>query len=77
MPRFFFDTDNGDTFSKDEEGLDLLGLEAARLQAQASLADMADAVVPSDGIETVVKVEVRDESVQTVVKGSIVLKIET
>jgi hypothetical protein len=77
MPRFFFDTDNGDTFSKDEEGLDLLGLEAARLQAQASLADMADAVLPSDGIETVVKVEVRDESVQTVVKGSIVLKIET
>jgi hypothetical protein len=41
MPRFFFDTYDGEVFAKDENGIVLVDAEAARLQSQASLAEMA------------------------------------
>ncbi len=41
MPRYFIDTHDGDLFLKDEEGLDLHGLQEARVQAQGALADLA------------------------------------
>jgi hypothetical protein len=44
MPRYFFDTDDGQHLIKDDEGLDLYSLHEARLQAQAALADMAPAI---------------------------------
>ena len=41
MPRFFIDTDDGDTFVADDEGLDLPDAEEARKVALTSLPDMA------------------------------------
>ena len=40
MPRFFFDTYDGDFFAPDQEGQDLEGLEAAKLIAQEALSDI-------------------------------------
>ena len=76
MPRYYFDTDDGDGFIRDEEGQDLDGVEAARLQAQAGLADMARDVVPGDGLQRRIMVRVRDESGKSVLRASLVLKVD-
>jgi hypothetical protein len=41
MPRYFFDTDDGEHFIKGQEPFDLYGMREVRLQAQAALADIA------------------------------------
>jgi hypothetical protein len=41
MARYFFDTDDGDTFVEDDEGQDLPDAEAAREAALAALPGMA------------------------------------
>ncbi len=76
MPRYFFDTDDGDTFHEDEEGVDLNGIEEVRLQAQSGLADMARDVVPGDGPERTMTVRVRDGTGKTVLRGALVLMAE-
>jgi hypothetical protein len=49
MPRYYFDTDDGEHFIEGQEPFDLYGLKEARLQAQAasqiSLAIMSQATV--------------------------------
>jgi hypothetical protein len=77
MPRYFFDTDDSQTPIHDEEGLDLDGLEAARVQAQGALADMARDVVPGDGFHRTITTRVRDESGRTRLRATLVLTIET
>ncbi len=61
MPRYYFDLRDGDALAMDEEGLELLNLEAAQEEAALSLADMTrDALrgYPSHGMA----VEVRDDT---------------
>ena len=77
MPRYFFDTDDGNSFSKDKVGLDLPGFDQVRLQAQGALADMARDVVPGDGPDRLITIRVRDEGGSTILRGSLVLRIET
>ena len=48
MPRYYFDTDDGEHFIEGQEPFDLYGMKEARLQAQAALADIARDHVPSD-----------------------------
>jgi hypothetical protein len=76
MPRYFFDTDTGQHFIKDEEGLDLYSLTEARLQAQAALADIACDHVPGDGDQRTMACRVRDEGGKTVLLASLVLMIQ-
>jgi hypothetical protein len=76
MPRYFFDTDDGDTFLEDDEGLDLGGIEEIRLQAQSGLADMARDVVPGDGPERTMVVAVRDAAGKIVLRAALVLMVE-
>jgi hypothetical protein len=45
MPRYYIDTDDGDGSVWDDEGQDLDGIEAVRVEAQSGLADMARDVV--------------------------------
>jgi hypothetical protein len=75
MPRFFFDTYDGDFFAPDNEGQDLEGIEAAKLQAQEALPDMAEDKLP-DGDQRVFVVSVRDEAGQVVVRVSLTLVTE-
>jgi hypothetical protein len=76
MPRYFFDTDDGQHFIEDEQGLDLHGLKEARLQAQAALADIARDHVPGDGDQRSMACRVRDEGGKTVLLASLVLMIQ-
>jgi hypothetical protein len=51
MACYFFDTDDGDRLVKDEEGLELDGMEAVRLQSnteEASAASAKEAHEPQD-----------------------------
>jgi len=72
MPRFFFDTYDGDFFAPDNEGQDLEGIEAAKLQAQEALPNMAEDKLP-DGDQRVFVVSVRDEAGQVVLRVSLTL----
>jgi hypothetical protein len=76
MPRYYFDTHDGGTYLPDDEGQDLDGMEAARLQAQTGLADIARDVVPGDGPERTMVVAVRDEAGKLVLRAALVLMVE-
>ena len=75
MPRFFFDTYDGDFFAPDNKGQDLADIEAAKLIAQEALPDMASDKLP-DGDQRVFIVSVRDEAGQVVVRVSLTLIAE-
>lgn len=42
MPLFYFDSDDGERFTKDRSGVDLIGLEQAVQEALGLLRDLAD-----------------------------------
>lgn len=46
MTRYYFDTRDGETFIRDEVGLELPNIEAAQDQAALALAEMAREQVP-------------------------------
>ena len=61
MPRYFFETDDGDVFDHDPMGIELADEDDARTAAVAALADMARDKV-SDGDRRTFVTIVRDES---------------
>lgn len=61
MPRYFIDTNDGDSFVEDEMGYDLPDAGAARDAAQAALPDMARDKIP-DGDGRTFRASVRDEA---------------
>ena len=65
MPRFFFDTRDGDRFIRDDEGIELDGIEAARDQATRGLRDLAKDAIPK-ATRRELAVEVRDGSRQLI-----------
>lgn len=75
MPRYFFDTYNGDNFIPDEAGIELEDIEAAKLAAQAALPEMARDKLP-DGDQRVFIVSVRDEAGQVVLRVALSLVVE-
>ena len=60
MPRYFFDTDDGDRSHRDDDGLDLPHPEAARRAALDALPDMARDKMP-DGDRRTLVAAVQDE----------------
>jgi len=61
VPRYFFDTTDGDDFVRDEVGLVLAGIAEARDEATAGLADLARDAIPGR-IRRELVVGVRDEA---------------
>ena len=59
MPIYFFDSRDGDTWVRDESGIEVAGLSEARDQATAGLADMAKDSSPN-AIHRDMAIEVRD-----------------
>jgi hypothetical protein len=59
VPRFFFDTFDGQLLARADLGLE--SLEAAKAVAQAALPEMANDELP-DGDQRVLMVSVRDEA---------------
>ena len=59
MPRYYFDSRDGDTFIPDEVGLECEGIEQARDQAALCLAEMAKDALPGS-TRREFAIEVRD-----------------
>lgn len=74
MPRFFFDTFDGEFSSRDDVGQDLPDMEAARREAQIALPGMAHDALPSGNYRTFV-VNVRDENGKSVLRAALSLVI--
>ena len=72
MPRYFFDTNDGDMLDLDDVGLDLTDHEAARREAIAALPDMARDKLP-DGDRRNFSVRVRDEAGAAIYSASLAL----
>jgi hypothetical protein len=60
MPRYFFDIDDGERFTRDDQGLDCAGPEAMREAAIGVLPNIARDELP-DGDRHDFTVKVRDE----------------
>ena len=75
MPRYFFDIDDGDTCSPDDEGLDLNGPWEAREKAIDVLPDVARDVLP-DGNRRDMITSVRDETGMVLFRAKLSLVAE-
>ena len=75
MPRFYFDVSEGESFTRDEIGLDLPDLDQVRAEAINALPEIAREALP-DGDETSFAVEARDESGRVVFKATLNFKAE-
>jgi hypothetical protein len=81
MPRYFFDTDDGDQPLRDDEGTEFAGLQEACDEAVRILPDIARDVLPPHGMrpqgnQRAVVVVVRDENNQAVFTATLSLKTE-
>ena len=76
MPRYYFDTDDGNHFRRDVIGQDLVGHETVRQSALEVLSDMARSTLPEDGDKRLMIVRVRDAEGRSVLKASLSLLIE-
>ena len=61
MPRFYFDTTDGDALIEDETGLELSDLDEAKAEAARALADLARDVLPASEVRELA-VNVKDEA---------------
>jgi hypothetical protein len=73
MPRYFFDTTNGETAYVDTDGLDLADDEEARTHALDALPDMASDDMPN-GDDRRLVVTVRGEDGAVVYTASLTLR---
>lgn len=76
MPRFFFDLDDGDRRSIDDEGFELANLLEAKCRVIATLPAIARDVFP-DGDRRVIAAQVRDERGQVRITATLSLVVET
>ena len=70
MPHYFFDTRDGDDFIRDEIGIELDGVEAARDEATRGLADLAKDALPGS-IRRELAVECRDEMDRALLRAAL------
>jgi hypothetical protein len=77
VPRYYFDVSDGDTFTKDDVGLELDGIEAARAEARKALPDIARDVLPEGGDRRTMTIRVRDEAGKVLITATLSLLIET
>ena len=76
LPRYSFDTDDGNRFKRDMIGQDLNGPATARQAALEALSDMTRSTLPEDGDKRLMIVRVRDAEGRSVLKASLSLLIE-
>jgi hypothetical protein len=73
MPRYYFDSRDGDASMRDIQGVVLEDIAAAREQAASALAELARDVLPGT-VRREIIVDVRNEARQTVLKTSLVFE---
>ncbi len=75
MPRYFFDTHDGDHFTPDHDGVELESIEAAKDEAKKTLPDIVKDEMP-DGDRRDFVVMVKDEAGQNVLRVTLSLVVE-
>lgn len=75
MPRYFFDTYDGERLLADDRGIEFENIAAARAAAQAALPDMAKETLREGSHRTFV-VSVRDEDEKVVLRVALSMVIE-
>ena len=75
MARYFFEIDDGELHTTDEEGLELPDLKAARDEAMGVLPEIAHGTPPEGDRQDLTAV-VRDESERKVVIATLALKAD-
>ena len=75
MPRFFFDTHDGDHLTADEEGLDLDGIEQAR-ERPSERCRISPATRLPDRDRRYFAVTVRDESGNALLTATLTFRVE-
>ena len=75
MPRYFFDTDDGERQIQDKDGIDLPIFDDIRATVRDLLFDLGHAELLS-GKDRVFTAAVRDERGITVYRGSMLLRID-
>lgn len=75
MPHYFIETNDGDSFHRDRDGLDLKDDQAARVQAIAALPDMARDKIP-DGDRRRLSVAVRNGDGRLIYRATLTLEGE-
>ena len=73
--RYFFDTYDGETFTRDEDGVVLVDLEQARDEAVRALPDLRRETLP-ERVRRDYVVEVRDEAGRKVWRAALSLVVE-
>lgn len=75
MSRYFFDTYDDDLLFSDEEGQELKDLEAAQLETEKALPEMAWDGLP-DGDQRIFIVSIRDEAGNVVLRTTLSQLVE-
>ena len=75
MDRYYFDTRNCGTFTRDDEGFECADLEVVRVQAAKSLAELALEVLPRT-TDCLMGVDVRNERQEIVLVTELPFKAQ-
>ena len=75
MSLYFFDTRDGETFVRDDEGLEFDGIERARDEATRGLADMARFAIPGK-LRRELAVEVSDAARSPLLRASLWFEVQ-
>lgn len=75
MPRYYFDTFDGETLLRDDEGFEFHDLDAARAEAAFAIGEMARDAMP-DGMHREFRIDVRDEGGRPVLRVTFTLNVE-
>jgi Domain of unknown function (DUF6894) len=75
MPRYFFDTRDGDLFIRDDDGIEFDSIEQARDEATRGLADMARDAIPGE-IRRELAVEVSDFRRNPLLRASLWFEVQ-
>ncbi|WP_426954243.1 DUF6894 family protein [Muricoccus radiodurans] len=75
MTRFFFDTNDGEQFVHDEEGLDCADVMEARAMALKALSDIAKDVLP-EGMSREIVTDIRDETGRRILTATLSLVVQ-
>ena len=74
MPRYFFDSRDGDRVIRDDEGIELDGIETALDEATRALRDLAKDAIPK-ATRRELAIEVRDGS-RPLIRGSLWFEVQ-
>ena len=75
MPRYFFDSRDGHELIRDDDGLELGGIDEARDEATRGLSDLARDALPK-ATRRELAIEVRDVAGRRLIRASLVFEVQ-